>query len=171
LPKDPNGYELKLPDNFVAPQGIEFNFNEKDPAIALAREFAHKNGLSQEQFSGMAAIYAATRVQELAAFAKANQAEVEKLGATGTQRVTAIQNFLRGHLGDEIAAPFMKTLVTETMVRGWERIMQRISNGGVSSPSMGGREAPEDRTGKIANYDGMSFEQRRAAQERVAGRR
>jgi hypothetical protein len=165
LPSDPSGYELKLPDNFVTPAGIEFSFNEDDPRARLAREFALEAGLSQEQFQKLIAIDAARQVEEIAAFNRMVNAEVKKLGATGTQRVTAIQNFLRGSLGDELARPFVETLVSERMVKGWETIIDRITHQGAGSFSHAGRDAPESSNGRIAGYENMSFEQRLAAAE------
>jgi hypothetical protein len=170
LPKDANEYELKLPDNFVAPQGVEFKLNPADPAVGQARAFALKHGLNQDGFSELVGIYGGMRVQEAAAFNRANQAEIEKLGATGTQRVTAIQNFLRGAIGDDLAKPFMQTLCTEAQVRGWEKLMQRVTGQGATGYSHAGRDPPKSRD-DIPGYATVSFEQRRAAQERGAGRR
>jgi hypothetical protein len=143
-PYDPKGYKLGLPADFVQPPGIEFKFDEADPAVQLAREFAHKNGFSQEQFTGMIAVHAAGELQKLAELKAARDAEAGKLGATGTLRITAIDKFLRAHLGDEIAKPFMTTLATERQVRGWELLMQKFANSGSGTftPSRSSSEPP-----------------------------
>ena len=152
LPADPTGYKLDLPKEFVQPQGVEFKFDEADPAVKLARDFAHANGFSQEQFSRMAAIHAAVEVQKLTQIRDLERVEVEKLGATGSQRVTAVQTFLKAHLGDEIARPFMNTLVTEKQVKGWELIMQKIAGGGSPRFSSGGR-SPEDARPRMSDAE------------------
>jgi hypothetical protein len=164
-PADPTGYKLELPKDFVLPQGIEFKFDESGPAVQLAREFAHRNGFSQEQFSRMAAIHAAVEVQKLTQFRDLERAEVEKLGATGSQRVTTVQTFLKAHLGDEIARPFMNTLVMEKQVRGWEMIMQKLS-GGASSRYNGGGRGPDD-SARISDaaYNQMSYSEKKAYAE------
>jgi hypothetical protein len=160
LPSDPRGYKLELPADFVVPPGVEFTFNENDPRARLAREFALENGLSQAQFSKLIAIDAARQVEELAALNRAVDAEIKKLGATGTQRVTAIQQFLRGALGDDGATPFIKTLVSEKMVSGWERIMQRVSSQGVGSFSQSHRESDERSGPSDEAWSKMSYGER-----------
>jgi hypothetical protein len=167
LPADANGYKLKLPDDFVPPPGIEFKFDEKNPALQQAREFAHKNGFSQEQFSSMVAIHAAAEVANTQNLKTARDAEVAKLGATGTARVTAIETFLKGHLGDELAKPFRTTLVMANQVKGWEIIMSKLANGGAGtfSPS---RSPNEPARISDAEYSSMSYSQQKAYAERMS---
>jgi hypothetical protein len=93
LPADPSKYALTLPKDFVVPQGIEYKIDETSPAAQLARQFAHEAGLSQEQFCKMVAIHAATEVQQVTNLKTARDAEVAKLGATASQRVTAAEIF------------------------------------------------------------------------------
>jgi hypothetical protein len=166
---DPSAYKLALPADFVTPAGVEFSFSEDDPRARLAREFAFEAGLSQAQFERLIAIDAARQVEEIANFNRMVGNEVKKLGATGTQRVTAIQNFLRGSLGDELARPFIETLVSERMVKGWEQIIQRITGQGAGSYSSAHRDAPES-NGQIPGYENMSFEARLAAGEALRRR-
>ena len=170
LPQRPEDYKAELPKNFKTPQGIEFQFNEADPALGLARDFAHRNGLSQAQFSEMAAVYAATKVREIDAFNRASQAEIEKLGAAGTPRVTAVINWLRGTLGDKLAGSMAKMIVLADHVDGFEKLMGAVRTQGSGSYSNTGREPPKS-SSEIPGYATMTFEQRRAAQERGAGRR
>jgi hypothetical protein len=73
-------------------------------------------------------------------------------------------------LGAELARPFKATMVTEAMVRGWEKIMTRVSGQGVGTFSQAHREPPAS-NGKIPNYENLSFEQRRAAQTALRNRR
>jgi hypothetical protein len=168
MPAEPSGYALELPKDFVTPQGIEFQFFENDPAVTLAREFAHKNGLSQEQFSAMSAIYATTRIQEITALNNAVKVEIGKLGAAGTQRVTAVQGWLNAVVGPELGAAMNKAMFSAAVVQGFEKLMRHVTSqgGGTFQP---GREAPKSNNGDIPNYATMTFEQRRAAQERGSG--
>jgi hypothetical protein len=169
LPADPSGYKLELPKDFVPPQGVEFKFDEKDPAVKLARDFAHANGFTQEQFSRMAAVYAAGKVQEQAGINAAIAAERDKLGAAASSRVTAIQQYLRGHLGDELAQALMVNLLSAAQVQAFEKLMNR-DRGSEGRFSHAHREPPPD-TGTIPGYANMSFEQRRAAQDAIQQRR
>lgn len=173
-PAEPTGYKLALPSDFVQPPGIEFKFDETDPAVQLAREFAHKNDFSQPQFERMAAIYAAMKVQEITTLKAARDAEVAKLGATAVQRITAAETFLRGHLGDDLGKTMSNMLVTAKHVVGFERLMQKFANSGSGafSPPRSPSEAP-----KISQqeYDGMSYSQKieyaRQASANSGGRR
>jgi hypothetical protein len=167
LPADPSGYKLDLPKDFVQPPGIEFKFDEASPAAQLARQFALEVGLSQEQFSKMVSIHAATEVANTQNLKTARDAEVAKLGATGTARVTAIETFLKGHLGDELAKPFRTTLVMETQVRGWEIIMQKLANAGAGS-FQPPRAPHEPARISDAEYGRMSYSEQKAYADRMS---
>jgi hypothetical protein len=133
LPSDPTGYKLELPKDFKVPQGIEYKIDDKSPAAALARQFAHEAGLSQEQFSKMIAIHGSIEVQQVANLKTARDAELNKLGATGYQRINAVENFLRGRLGEDVGKAVCGMLVTAKHVEGFERLMRDFANGGSGS--------------------------------------
>jgi hypothetical protein len=168
LPQRPDDYEFKVSDKFQVPQGIELKLNDKDPALPLARQLMHdidqgKIG-GQEAFSRMVEIYAASQIGREQALNEALQVEVQKLGASGTPRVTAIGNFIRGAVGDQLAAPLINSIVSETAVRAWEGILRHVSGQGVGTFSQAHREPPAA-NGKIPGYENMDFMQRRAAQD------
>jgi hypothetical protein len=171
LPATPADYKAELPPSFQTPQGIEFKFDERDPALVLARDFAHRHKLSQEQFSEMAGVYASTKVREMAALNAAVQAEIQKLGAAGTSRVTAVQNWLNAVAGPELGAHLNKAMFSAKIVEGFEKVMRHVTAQGGSNFSHSGREPPKTNNGEIPGYDNMIFSERRAAQERFAGRR
>jgi hypothetical protein len=167
LPASPDKYELKLSDDFKAPEGVTFKFATDDPVlggvIQQAREFAHRNNFSQEQFSGMMDLYAASMSREQSFFAEARAAEVRKLGVNGPARVDAVTNWLKAHLGDDLARPQLATLATERHVAGWEKLIQKFSSQGASNFSQQHRSAPD--TTKIPGYENMTYDQRRYAQD------
>jgi hypothetical protein len=168
LPTSPTDYKLELPHNFVAPPGVEFTW-ATDPisrsGIAAAQEFAVRHGLDQAGFSEMMAIFASTKVAEAAQLGEIARKERDQLGATATQRVTAIQNFLTGVLGSDVAKPFLASLVTARQVSGWEKIMGMVRNQGAGSYSSGHRE-PDDAP-KISDeqWSKMSYGDRKAYAE------
>jgi hypothetical protein len=170
LPATPDDYRAELPADFVTPQGVEFHFDPADPSLALARDFAHRHGLSQEQFSGMAAIYAASKVREIVAIDKAVKVEIGKLGAAGTDRVTAVQGWINAIVGPELGAAMNKGIFSAAIVKGFEKIMEHTRGQGGAGYTQTGRDPPKSRD-DIPGYAGMTFEQKRAAQERAAGRR
>jgi hypothetical protein len=174
LPASPDQYSVRLPEDFKVPPGLDFKIaGADDPVlggiIQQAQTFAHEIGLSQSQFEKMVSFHAATQLQTEQFIATARQAEVDKLGVSGTARVTAIENWLTAHLGPELAKPQLQTLATARHVEGWEKLIQKFSSGGGSSFSQAHRTAPDN--SKIPGYEGMSFEQRRYAQDQRSGRR
>jgi hypothetical protein len=168
LPATPENYEAKLPENFEMPAGFKVEFNETDPLLIDARNWAHSKGFSQAEFSEMVGIYASAKAKEAAFINTAAAAEVAKLGANGTSRVSAIETWLRGQIGDDLAGPMRSVMVTEKIVRGWETIINKFISQGTASFSQGHRVAPD--SNEIAGYDKMTFEQRRYAQDQRARR-
>lgn len=175
LPADPSGYKLELPKNFVQPQGVEFQWATDDPVLGpmidQAKTFAHKAGLSQEQFTDMMALHASTKVHEMAHFASLRRAEVDKLGATGTQRKTTIDTWLDASFDKETARMFKSTCVSKAQVEGWERIMSKLSGQGAGGYSPQHRES-EPVGLSDEQWNGMSYSERRDYSERAsAGRK
>ena len=68
LPKDPNGYEIKLPEGFKPPEGMQFEFKTDDPALKQFREIAHRRGMDQATFSEALGAFASVKVDEPARF-------------------------------------------------------------------------------------------------------
>lgn len=48
LPATPEGYELKLADDFKAPDGINFQFDQNSPQLANFRRLAHAKQWDQQ---------------------------------------------------------------------------------------------------------------------------
>jgi len=167
-PATPENYEAKLPENFEMPAGAEFKVDPADPLLADARRWAHGKGFSQSEFSELVGIYASAKAKEAAFINTAAAAEVTKLGANGTQRVSAIETWLRGQLGDDLAGPMRSVMVTEKIVRGWETIMHKFQSQGTASFSQAHRDTPDGN--KIPGYEKLSFEQKRLAQDQLRAR-
>jgi hypothetical protein len=104
------------------------------------------------------------------ALALSRKAEVEKLGAMGTARVTAVDRWLRGTLGDDLGTAVRGMMVTAKIVEGFEKLMTRMSGQGVASFTQSGRDTPAA-NGSIPGFEKMSFAQQRQAQDAMAQRR
>jgi hypothetical protein len=168
VPASPTEYKTDLPANFEMPGGLKVEFNETDPLLIDARNWAHGKGFSQGDFSELVGIYATAKAKEAAFVNTAAAAEVTKLGANGTQRVSAIEAWLRGQLGDDLAGPMRSVMVTEKIVRGWETIMHKFQSQGTASFSQAHRDTPDGN--KIPGYDKMSFTEKRLAQDQLRAR-
>jgi hypothetical protein len=95
----------------------------------------------------------------------ARTTEVAKLGANGQARVDNVSRYL-----DAAGLGVLKSgMITADHVVAWESHITQQTTQGVASSSTAHRVSPDDRT--IPNYENMSFEQRRLAQDQIALRR
>jgi len=165
LPASPDKYEIKLPEGFKPPEGMAFEFNADDPALAQARTLAHQKGWSQQDFSEALGIFASTKVAELQQTNTAREAELAKLGTTGPQRIDAIETWLKAKVGDKaaIAISTLKSFPVAANVEMFESIIRAFSSQGGTTFDQRHREGGDDK-GAIPGYEKMSFAQRRAAQ-------
>lgn len=164
LPQKPEDYKLALPKDFKPPEGIEFKLDEADPLYAQARTWAKENGLSQDAFEKGIGMIAASKVADAQTIKNARDAEIGKLGANGSARVTAITQWMdaKGY------APLKNMLVTAEMVETFEKLM-RDTQGGAAFSQQHRESAPE--AGKIPGIEKMNFRQARQAQDALAAKR
>ena len=169
LPKDPNGYEVRLPQNFTPPEGMEFQINANDPALAEFRALAHRRGLDQSAFEEALGVFASTKVAELQRTNAARDAERGKLGAAVDQRIQNIETWLTARVGDKanVMVATLKQYPVAATVEALEGLMRAFSSQGSHGVTQSGREGQED-PGKIPGYENMSFTQKRAAQMQQA---
>lgn len=173
FPESADGYEMRLPETFEFPDNAQFRrddafFDSNDPRMALARNFAHANKLTQAQFENLIAVGVNADLAEQAAINEALKAEVEALGDKAKERVKAVADWLGAKLGGEAAAALVPMLMTATQVRAFERLMQ-LNRGAVPGNPGAGREAG---TSEMSDdeYDGMSTSEKLAYARRSSGR-
>jgi hypothetical protein len=169
LPAAPEAYKAELPADLKLPGGVEYKFDQSNPSLVAARNWAHAKGMSQQDFSEVLAIYATHEATQNAMLAERSRAEVAKAGVNAPQRVDAVSRFITAEMGEADAAPIRATIVTDAHLRFYEKMMNKISSQGAASFSQSHRVAPD--ANGIPGYDGMSFEQRRYAQDQNAARR
>jgi hypothetical protein len=164
LPQKPEDYKYELPKDFQAPQGLEFKFNENDKSLQDARVAAKELGLTQDGFSRLLGLYAANQVSQNQAVKQAHDAELGKLGAAADARISSVKTFFKGFLGESDGKVLGDTLWTAGIVQAFENLITKVASGHGSNFSQQHREETSG-DGKIANYEHMTFEQRRAAQD------
>jgi hypothetical protein len=169
LPQAPTDYRAELPEGLTLPGGQTYKFDANDPSLVAARNWAHAKGLSQDDFSQVLGIYASHVVGQEALLTARSRAEVEKAGSNAPQRAAAVGRWITGEVGDADAKPILATIVTDSHLRFYEKMMNKIASQGAASFSQSHRVPPE--TAGIPGYDKMSFEQRRQAQDTLAARR
>jgi hypothetical protein len=147
VPASADKYELKLPDDLKLPAGSQFKLAPvtdpvQGPAMELAMQYAHRKGFSQDEFSEMLGVYAASQAQMNTNVTAAFTREKEALGVTGPARVDAIVRWMTASFGAD-AKPMIATMATAAQVKIWEKVMTKYQGG--ASFNAGGREAPERR--------------------------
>jgi hypothetical protein len=160
IPAD-GAYEAKLPESLKLPDGVEFRIDTADPALQDFRALAQKIGLSQSEFSEFIGVYAAKTAASEAAFRNSMKAELDKLGSNATVRVTALQTFFRGHVGDDLARAVCSGLFSAKQVEALEKIANKMTSQGAASFSQAHRE-PAGPQGRVSEeqYAAMSPSER-----------
>jgi hypothetical protein len=153
----PGEYKLEFAHDYVLPQGVEWKWDEANPLLGQVREFATAAGLTQDHFSKLLGLHAASRIREDMAIADAHKAEVAKLGENANARVDSIKTFLNGHLGTKSAKALTETLFTARQVQAFEKLMHHFVSQG-SGGFRGSNREPET-PGKIsqAEYDKLGY--------------
>jgi hypothetical protein len=171
IPPTPDAYKLALPENLTLPGGVKFQFDEagNKATFDAAKAWAHNRGMSQSEFSEMMGLYASHTANTEAMLAERSRQEIAKVGINGPQRVDAVGKWITGMVGEADAKPIRATIVTDAHVRFYETIMNKLTSQGGASFSQSHRVPPD--TAKIPGYEGMSFEQRRYAQDQLLARR
>lgn len=172
LPKTADEYQVALPKEFKAPEGVEYTFDDKNPALGQLKAIAHKHGMTQDAVSELLGVYAGAEIGGLTQVNTAKTAELAKLGPTASSRIDGVQTWLRAVGGEDFAvlANILKIAPVAGTVIGLEKLMVKLGSQGVGAFSQQHRDAPAD-AGKIPGYENMSFEQRRFEQDQRAQRR
>jgi hypothetical protein len=172
LPPSPDKYEAKLPADFKPPEGVTFELDQNSPELKRFRDLAHARGVDQDTFSDMLGVYAATKIGEQQHLATARNAEMNKLGSAATQRIDAIETWLKARAGEKskITISQLRNYPVAGVVEMFEGLIRQFSNQGGADYSQSGRNNDQPDANKIPGYATMSFEQRRAAQDAQSGR-
>jgi hypothetical protein len=174
LPQSADDYRLDLPADFQAPAGApNFEFDKNDPLLARARELAHARGVSQQTFSDMLGVFAASKIQEQQQLAVARSSELGRLGSAAPQRIDAISRWLQANAGADAAIMVrqIQQFPVSSIVTMFEKIIHNASSQGGTHPNFEGGRSQPDNTGKIEGYEKMTYAQRRAAQDSMNARR
>jgi hypothetical protein len=94
-------------------------------------------------------------------FRNVMKGELDELGANATVRVTALQTWLQGTIGPELAKSLCSGLFSEKQVRALELLANKHSSQGAASFRQDGRE-PHGQPGRVSEeqWSGMSAAER-----------
>jgi hypothetical protein len=158
----PGEYQLKFNDDFVLPQGTEWKWDEANPLLGAVREFASASGMTQQTFSKLLGLHAASRINEDMAFSEARAAEVRALGDAANQRVDAVKTWLRAMAPDHFTglARVLEMAPSAATVRGLEALMHRYTTQGGGAFNGAHREPTIPGKVSDAEYSKMSYSER-----------
>ena len=149
LPKTADDVRLDLPKDFKLPTGVsEYKLDMSLPEIAMLKDLVVKRGLDADTTSELIALNAAREIREQEAFRAAQTAEMSKLGTNATQRITSLQTFFKGLLGEDDAQALNTAMYGSRIVEAMERLATKYSSGGAAPFSQAHRE-PITAPGKV----------------------
>lgn len=163
LPASPDKYEVKLPEGFKPPEGMAFEFNADDPALAEARKVAHESKLDQATFSRMLGIHAAVKIAEQQQVTAGRTAEMAKLGSAGPARIDALETWLKAKVGDKanVMIETIKKYPVASTVETLEGVVRAFSAQGGTNFSQSGRAGEADDKPSEEEYAKWSFDDKR----------
>lgn len=115
----------------------------------------------QAALEKMLGLQAAMEIGTQETLRSARDAEVAKLGTTGSARVTAVQNFITAQLGDDLGKVMNTMLVTARHVEGFEKLMAAFRSQGAGSFSTAHRSPNEPGRVDEAAYNKMTYSQQK----------
>jgi hypothetical protein len=125
-PEDPSEYELKVPEGVEMPEGVEFKFDENDPAAKIGRDVAHRMGLDQKGFEEqLLKPFMQARVEEHNAETERQAKELEKLGENVGERIDSLSNRIdQSPYSDEEKQALKSIASTAAGVTALEKLMR-----------------------------------------------
>lgn len=149
LPKTAADVKVELPKEFKLPEGMKWEFDTSAPEFGKFRDVAVKRGIDQDTVTELMGIFAEREVGSAATTAAAQKAEMDKLGANATARVTALDTFFTGILGAEDARWLRGGMYAAGIVTAMEKLVSKFSNQGHASFRQDGRE-PQGAPGRVS---------------------
>ncbi|BEV44414.1 hypothetical protein CRBSH125_05970 [Afipia carboxidovorans] len=172
VPADAKSYKFEIPADLKLPEGMAADtvkVDMDDPLLQIVIPIMHEGQVPNDVAQKLYGAVLQSRVNEVATLNERAAAERAAIGVDAPARVAAIGTFLTSHLGVDNAKAMMSGVFTANQVKGFEALMQKFAGGSVLPFNQNGKDASAE-AGKIAGFENMSFEQRRAAQDAAARR-
>ena len=169
MPESADKYELKLPadfkvpEGFVPPDGQDISINADDPRVAMARDYVHGLGGTQEDFEKIVAMGVQADIAEQMEFETRKSQEIEKLGSRGSERFSAATQWLDA----KGLSALGRVMIAADQIEAVERLMSmnRQDTRGNGSAKRDGQSS-----NGIEGYETMNFRQRMAAIDAMKAR-
>jgi hypothetical protein len=116
----PESYEIKLSDDLKIPDNVELDLTAEDPMVEWFFGFAKKNGLSQDIVTEAINEYVGIELKAMPDV----QAEIEKLGDHGQDRLLRVHNWMESKLSDDQFKSINPLLSSAAQVEALEVLMK-----------------------------------------------
>lgn len=119
-PESPDKYELKVPEGLL-PAGVDWEFNDKDPLVAFARNLAHESGMGQDGFEKLVGAYIESEIAKLPDV----EGETKRLGEKGKERIERVDQWLQANVSKGAYAALHKFMTKAEGIIAMEEMMQK----------------------------------------------
>lgn len=139
-PESADKYEVKLPEGFQMPEGVEFKVDADNPLVKAVQETVFNAGGSQADFEKLVGAFVQDTLMETQRAQETAQKEMEALGQNAKVRIEAIETFAKANLSEAEAGALLDSLTTKSAVEAVEKLISKAQGpqmngaGAASSP-------------------------------------
>lgn len=134
----PEEYDLKLPEGFELPEGVEVELDKEDPLLQEFLPWAKEHNLSQEAFQDIVGMYVKNQAEELQSTQSAEAAAAEQkelLGANADKRLSDLAKWGKQNLDADMFDKFASALTTAASVEAFEFVVAKTRNAPLPDPT------------------------------------
>ena len=144
LPENPEGYELRLPEDFQVPEGLgEFRIPEDSVLAKGAREWALKNQVGPAELQQLVGIFAQDQIAQHEAFKTQQAEDIKSLGDRAQERINTVETFLKSKLDATEFEAIAPVVSSAAAVKAMEKLIAMSGRGPAAVP--GGGTAPSSK--------------------------
>ncbi len=122
VPESPDKYDFQVEEG-ILPEGTEFKLDKENPVFQEFNEFAHKNGLNQNQYNAMLSLYAKNELAMRPDFA----AEKQKLGDNAQARIERVDLWAKANLTESSYDSIVRNASSGEFILAMEELINKAS--------------------------------------------
>jgi len=131
----PEEYELKLPEDFQIPEGVDAQLDSEDPLLQAFLPWAKENNLSQDAFESIVGMYVNQQVSDYQMAEENAASQKALLGDNADKRLNDLAKWGKSNLDPEMYDKFASSLTTAAAVEAFEFIVGKTRNAPLPDPT------------------------------------
>lgn len=151
VPGEAESYDLKLPEGFEVPKGLEIEFKADDPLWADFQSLGKKHGLTREGFGEFVGAFAKYQLAQRQADIDTFVEQKAALGANADTRIKAAGDWLKANMKAEHADALADLTVSKAGVEAIEALI-RMKSGPVAA-------TPGGAAANVNKFEGLQGEE------------